>query len=202
MVFLISFLYILMSFAVGFVLIGLALQPNVFLVYFSKQIIYLKHNIDFSPLRWIDFRPLRWQLGSLGFLIFFICARYLESVFFRSQSERAIILDSPQGKVSITLFAIEDMLKRILEGKKELLHVRPRVIPGKKIIEVIVKANLTAEVNLLEFTSAIQGELREKLQSLLGEDKEIKVRIEIRKMVFKGNKKLVEEEPEIPFRNY
>lgn len=194
MVFLISFIYVVMSLVLGSVLIGLAWHPNVFLVYFSKHLIYLKHNIGYLPLRL--------QLGSFGLLIIFICARYLESVFFRSQRERSIVLESAQGKVSITLFAVEDMLKRILEGKKELLHVRPRVMPGKKVIDVIVKANLTAEVNLLEFTSSVQEELREKLQSLLGEDKEIKVRIEIRKMVFKGNKKLVEEEPEIPFRNY
>ncbi|MDD5194478.1 MAG: alkaline shock response membrane anchor protein AmaP [Candidatus Omnitrophica bacterium] len=194
MVFLISFIYVVMSILLGSLLVGLAWNPVVFLVFFSKQIIYLKNNINYLPLRL--------EFAFIGLLIILICVRYLESVFFRSKRERAILLESPQGKVSITLFAVEDMLKRILEGKRELLHVRPRVIPGKKIIEVLVRANLTSEVNLLEFTSSIQEELREKLQSLLGEDKEIKVRIEIRKMVFKENKKLVEEEPEVPFRNY
>ncbi|MBU2102628.1 MAG: alkaline shock response membrane anchor protein AmaP [Candidatus Omnitrophota bacterium] len=195
MVFLISLIYVLMSFVLGSVLIGLAWNTQPFLLYIHKQLMFVETNAGDMIFRL--------QFTFIGTLVILLCIRYLETFFFRSQRERSVVLESPQGRVSITLFAIEDMLKKTLEHHHELSHVRPRVIAGKRIVEVVIRGNLTSELNLIEFTSTIQGELREKLQQLLGEDKEIKVRIEIRKMSFsRGNKKLVEEEPEIPFRNY
>jgi hypothetical protein len=117
--------------------------------------------------------------------------------------ERSVISESNYGKVSITLFAIEDMLKNVLETERSLSHVRPKVVVGKRGIDVIIRANLNSEVNLASFANDVQQKAKEKMQNLLGEEKEIKVKLEIRKMVFKGKKKIVEEEePEIPYRYY
>jgi hypothetical protein len=81
--------------------------------------------------------------------------------------------------------------------------VRPKVVVGKRGIDVIIRANLNSEVNLASFANDVQQKAKEKMQNLLGEEKEIKVKLEIRKMVFKGKKKIVEEEePEIPYRYY
>ncbi|MCK9614553.1 MAG: alkaline shock response membrane anchor protein AmaP [Candidatus Omnitrophica bacterium] len=182
--------YIFISFFLGFVLIGSAanwIELTDIVFYIEKELL---SNIF-----------LRFAFGLGGALIILFCIRYIQHVIYRR--ERAIISESNYGKVSITLFAIEDMLKNMLETEKGFSHVRPKVCARKRGINVIIKGNLNSEVNFASFTKEVQEKVREKLLNLLGEEKDIKVKIEIKKMIFKGKKKIVEaEEPEVPYRYY
>ncbi|MBU1121187.1 MAG: alkaline shock response membrane anchor protein AmaP [Candidatus Omnitrophota bacterium] len=184
-------IYVLISSCVGVFLIGLSLD----LVNLNLIVSY----IDRYVLGDISYKIMT---GMLGAILLLLCVRYLQSLFSRSRRERAITFESPEGTVDITLFAIEDMIRRDLEEKKEISHIRPKIISKKKGLEVIIQSDLASQVNILEFTREIQVRIKEKLENILGEDKEIKVRMKIRKMMFMGNKRKAEEEPEIPFRNY
>lgn len=190
MVFLTILIYILISSCVGVFLVGLSL--HLIDLDLAVSYIYKYLLLDFSS---------RAAAGIFGVLLLLLCVRYLQSLLFSSRRERAITFESPEGKVDITLFAIEDMLKRTLEEKKEISRIRPKIISKKHGLEVIIISDLASEVNILEFTREVQNKVKEKLENILGEDKEIKVQMKIRKMVFSGRKK-IEEEPEIPFRKY
>jgi uncharacterized alkaline shock family protein YloU len=126
--------------------------------------------------------------------------RYLQRVIYRR--ERSVVYESEYGKVSVTLLAVEDMIRSILENTKELTRPRVRVYPRKRNIEVIIRGNLLPEVNFVEFTRLVQERVKDKVQALLGTEKEIRVRIEIKKVVFEGKKNIKETEPEVPFRYY
>lgn len=186
--------YVAVSFFLGSVFIGLSLNwidINYAVSYFRQEI--------------MPDLFLRWALGLTGLLILLLCLRYLQRTIFRR--ERSVVTESSYGKVSITLFALEDMLKNMLEAENGLSHVRSKVVCKKHGVEVVIRGNLNADANLQVFAKDVQEKTREKLQNLLGEDKEIKIKIEIRKMVFKGKKKLIESteeisEPEIPYRYY
>jgi len=182
--------YVFVSFFMGFVLIGAAanLIDLVGLSFFIKKEI----------LSDVFFRL---AFGLSGALIILFCMNYIQRIIYRR--ERAIISESNYGKISITLFAIEDMLKNMLETEKGFSHVRPKVCAGKRGVNVIIKGNLNSEVNFASFAKEVQEKVREKLLNILGEEKDIKVKIEVKKMVFKGKKKIVEaEEPEVPYRYY
>jgi hypothetical protein len=186
--------YVALSFFVGSVFIGLFFN----LIDINYAILYLKQEILLDPF-------LRIALLLSGLLIILLCLRYLQRTIFRR--ERSVTTESSYGKVSITLFAIEDMIKNMLETQNGLSHVRPRIICKKHGIEMIIRGNLSADANFPVFAKEVQEKTREKLQNLLGEEKEIRVKIEIRKMVFKGKKKIIESteeisEPEIPYRYY
>ncbi|MDD4956003.1 MAG: alkaline shock response membrane anchor protein AmaP [Candidatus Omnitrophica bacterium] len=188
--FLAILVYIFISFFLGFVLIGSAANfldlSNI--VFFVERELF--SNIFF-----------RFAFGLSGLLIILFCVRYIQHIIYRR--ERSIVSESEYGKVSITLFAIEDMLKNMLETEKGFSHTRPRVCAGKRGVTVVIRGNVNSEVNFLSFTKEVQERVREKLLNLLGEGKDIKVKIEIKKMLFKGGKKIVEvEEPEIPYRYY
>jgi len=188
--FLTALIYIFLSLVVGVGLVGLSLEIisiNVFTEY-VKSI-----PADFS---------LRLTLTLIGLLLILMCFQYLKTLFRSSRKNKSIAFESPEGKVSITLFAIEDMLRKMLEEKTEISHIRPKVYLRKKFIEVNTKGILTTEVNLVDFTREVQEKVREKMSSLLGEEKEIKVNLEIRKVSLGDKKSLEEAEPEIPFRNY
>lgn len=146
--------------------------------------------------------PLRLITVLAGALLILLCLRYIQTIFRRSRSDKSITFESDQGKVSITLVAIEDMLKKMLEEKTEVSRIKPRVLLKKRGIEVVARGILTAEVNLVKFTKEIQKEVKEKMHTLLGEDKPVQVNLEIRKIAIGKTELAEEEEPEIPFRNY
>ncbi|MFA5007723.1 MAG: alkaline shock response membrane anchor protein AmaP [Candidatus Omnitrophota bacterium] len=182
--------YIFISFFLGFVLIGSSLN----LIELTGVVFYIKREVLSNIF-------LRFAFGCSGLLIILFCIRYVQSAIYRR--ERAIVSESNYGKVSITLFAIEDMLRNMLETEKGFSHAKPKVCSGKRGVNVVIRGNLNSEVNFPTFTKEVQEKVREKLLNLFGEEKDIKVKIEIKKMIFKGNKKIIEtEEPEVPYRYY
>jgi energy-coupling factor transporter transmembrane protein EcfT len=188
--FLAIIVYIFVSFFLGFVLMGSAAN----LIKLTDIVFFVQKEV-FSNVF------LRAAFGLSGLLVILFCIRYIQHVIYRR--ERAIVSESEYGKVSITLFAIEDMLKNMLETEKGFSHVRPRVCAGKRGVSVIIKGNVNSEVNFLSFTKEVQQRVREKLLNLLGEEKDIRIKIEIKKMLFKGAKNMVTvEEPEVPYRYY
>ncbi|MBU1113189.1 MAG: alkaline shock response membrane anchor protein AmaP [Candidatus Omnitrophica bacterium] len=190
--FLTILVYFILSLLVGVFLVGAAWDPivlNILASYFENAL--------FSD-HW-----LRMIIGSSGILVILVCFSYLQRILQHSRRGKSLTFESEQGKVSITLFAIEDMLKRILDARPEVSRVKVKVALKKKSIEVMTRGVLAAEVNLIEFTKEIQESVKAKMHTLLGEDKEVHVNLEIRKVAIGDKKGSSEEyEPEVPFRNY
>jgi len=189
--FLTVLIYIILSFATGLLLISLSLE-----------IITLDVITTYLARIPADF-PLRWVATLAGLLLIFLCLRYMQASLRRLRRNKSITFESDEGKVSITLVAIEDMLKKMLEAKTEVSKIKPKVLLRKKGIEIIASGVLTTEVNLVEFTKEIQKQIKEKVHALLGEDKQVQVNLEIKKIAL-SKKDLATEnkEPEVPFRNY
>ncbi len=190
--FLTILVYFILSLLVGIVLIGVSWDPIVLKILSD----YFERSLLLDP--W-----LRLIIGLSGVLAILICFSYIQRILHYSKRGKSLTYESEQGKVSITLFAVEDMLKRILDARPEVSRVKVRVILRKKNIEVITRGVLAAEVNLIDFTREIQESVKAKIQTLLGEDKDVQVNLEISKVAIGGKKSLPEEyEPEVPFRNY
>lgn len=189
--FLTVLIYIILSLATGLILVGLSLE----IITIDVITVYLAR----IPA---DF-PLRWITVLVGLLLILLCLRYMQASFRHLRRNKSITFKTEEGKVSITLVAIEDMLKKMLEAKTEISRIKPKVILRKKGIEVVARGVLTAEINLVEFTKKIQKQIKEKVHTLLGEDKQVQVNLEIRKIAL-SKKDLTAEykEPEIPFRHY
>ncbi len=191
--FLTVIVYLIVSFIFGPFLVGIALD----LIDLRILASYLEQLFLSDPLSKTLFL-------FIGITIVLFALRYLQALSKLSRKDKSITFESPEGNVSITLIAIEDMLKRMLEKRKEITNIKTKVILKKKIIEVNTKGVLNAEVNLIEFTKEIQGKVSEKMQSLLGESKEIKVNLIIKKLNMPNKGELIAdaEEPNIPFREY
>ena len=192
-----------MGFITILIYIVLSLSTGVFLISLSLGIINEEVLINSLSLYANSEFSLKFAFTLAGAILILLCLRYIQTFFHRSKRNRAITFESSGGKVSVTLFAIEDMLKRMLEERNEVSHVKPKVFLRRKAIEVTTRGILTTEVNLVEFTKEIQEKVKEKIHTLLGEDKEVRVNLEIRKVALGGKKgEALEKEPEIPFRNY
>ena len=188
-------IYIILSCAVGSILLATSLN----LVEVGVLTGYLER-IVFADFY---FPSIPWVAALTGLIIILMCLRCIQTSLRRSRKDKSITFESPEGNVSITLLALEDMLKKMLEERTEVSHIKPKVILRKKGIEVVIRGVLTSEANLVEFTREIQEKIKEKMNVLLGEDKPVKVNLEIRKVVMGGRRENFDDsEPEIPFRNY
>ncbi|MBD3263588.1 MAG: alkaline shock response membrane anchor protein AmaP [Candidatus Omnitrophica bacterium] len=145
----------------------------------------------------------RFSIFLIGMLLILFCLRYLQAVLARSRKNKSVTFESPEGKVSVSLSAMEDMIKKMLEENPEISHIKPKVFLKKKKIEIKIRGILNSEVNLVNFTKEIQERIKEKINILLGEDKQVQINLEIRKVALGEQKGTVEDtEPEIPFRHY
>jgi len=184
----VNLICVLIFLAFGISSIFLAYNPDYFLNLIKTSI--LDKNFTFN---------LRMQFAGIG-VIFILFALKIFGVFFGFRKEKVIKLNTKEGELIIFISAIEDIITRLLNSKKELTHIRPQVKMVKKNIDIVIKGNLTSEINILDFISDAQREIKERLNNILG-DKEIKIKFEIRKISSVKNKPIVEE-VQIPFRNY
>lgn len=144
----------------------------------------------------------RMLLFLIGALIILCALRQLQKVISGSHRDQCIVFNAPHGPIRITLFAIEDMIKKMLDTKNELSHIRPRVSVTAEEIEIDIRANIAADVNIIEVTKEMQLKIHDKLNQLIGDQHNAKIKVEIRKMFLGSKKNQTEEEPEVPFRNY
>lgn len=198
--FITSFIYIVLSLITGIILVGTSnatIKLN--LIIPSQKFTFLSEGMLTDIYN-------QYTLGLFGMLIILFALRYIQTSIFQRQRRKSIKFESEQGNVEITLFAIEEMVKKLLEKKKEISHIRPKVTLRKTNLEVKIQVYLASNINIIECTKDIQEEIKEKIYQLLGEGKEIFVRIEIKKVIFnkkvKNDKQIEDIEPTIPFRNY
>ena len=189
-----SLIYVLASFFTGGLLILVSLRSlqNIRL----EGVIAMVQNSDY----------LRTITGLSGLLVILVCIKTIQNSLAKSQREKTIAFEGTYGQVSIGLSAVEDMIKKLLLEFKELKDVKPHVTASKKGLQVILRIILSSFTNIPEFTGKIQNLVRERLQSMLGIEEEILIKVEVRKILYsdiKTMKQEVEEtNPYIPYRDF
>ncbi|MBN2483320.1 MAG: alkaline shock response membrane anchor protein AmaP [Candidatus Omnitrophica bacterium] len=193
MFFIAFLLYTVFSFGIGIFLVALTfdfITADVIMVYLDT---YQKLEYTHQLL-----------IGAIGVLVILLwllmVRRYLGGVW---RKERALTIQTAQGQVSISLFAIEDMVRKTLESRRELTQVKPRVSVNRRGIDIKIRGSLKTEVNLKDFIASVQVEIKKKLAYLLGEKGEIRIQLAIRKLAFASKSDgIIDDDPEVPFRNY
>jgi len=191
-----------MGFIAALIYTVLSLSLGIFLIGASLSLINVSTIFTFLETEIFSNFSTKSILLGVGTTLILLYVRYIQATFRRFRRNKAITFESPQGNVSITLFAIEDMLKKMLEERNEISHIKPKVFLRKKWIELNAQGVLMAEVNLVELTGQIQEKIKEKMQTLLGEDKKVKVNLEIKKVALGASSPEEISESKIPFRNY
>jgi len=200
--------YLTVSFVFGVFLIGTSgILGSSFDIESIKLLLdHININILHSPSSLNNLLSVS-VFSLLGLLIILVALRFIQTLFFRVRREKAIKFEAEEGQISITLSALEDMIKKCLEKEEEnISHIKPKIIITKKCIGVNIKLVLKTETNINEFAKDIQQKIKSKIEAILGAEKDLKVNIEVRKIVF--NKKNIsiddddEGSEEGPFRKY
>jgi hypothetical protein len=150
----------------------------------------------------------RWIVGLSGLLLILISVSFAQLVTGRLQREKTIGVPTASGELTISLSAIEDLIRHFTVILPEIKEIRPDVIASKKRIIVNLRVVLKSETNLLDLTTRLQEITRAKIQEVLeGLDLEIILRIHIAKIISREDKEKKhrenqKEEPAIPFGGY
>jgi len=127
-----------------------------------------------------------------------------------TRKEKIIAFDNPSGRVSVSLFALEDLVKRMLAKMSEVKEARSGITVSKKGLYVKIRITLCSEVNIPEITSRVQEMVKSKIQDTIGIDEPVNVAIYVGKIIpmnIKDKREDKEEEQEkletnIPFQGY
>lgn len=125
--------------------------------------------------------------------------------------DNVIAFDNPTGRVSVSLMALEDLIRRMIGQIKEVKEVKSRISASKKGLQIKVKLILRSEGRIPELTSRVQDMVKRKVQDAIGLDEPINVAIYVGKILpdqgreklpSKKEEQLKEPEHNVPFQGY
>ena len=127
-----------------------------------------------------------------------------------SLGRKTIAFDNPSGRVSVSLPALEDLIRRTINKSPEVKQSKSSVVASKKGLRVTVKLILRSARNIPDLTSRIQEIVQNKVHEMIGISEPVNVTVYVSKIVPDKNSdrdssdKSQEEklEPHIPFHGY
>lgn len=150
----------------------------------------------------------RWIISLSGILLILISISFAQLITGRFQREKTIGVPTQSGELTISLSAIEDLIRHFTVILPEIREIRPDVIASKKRVTVNLRVVLKSEVNLLDLTTRLQEITKAKIQEVLeGLDLDIVLKIHIAKIISHEDKEKrhrdnQKDEPSIPFAGY
>ncbi len=194
--------YVITITAIGVLMILFASRIDSNLV--SQATYYL--NITANDLQ------IRLIIGVVGIAFIMLSFLFARIISGARQKERTIAFDNPSGRVTISLFAMEDMVKRLAMREPEVKEVRANMIATKKGLDIEARLTLKADVNIPELTARLQDSIKYKIQEMIGLEETVTVRIHVMKISteevkskrYKGDfpERPDQPTPTIPFQGY
>jgi len=153
---------------------------------------------------------IRMYIGIIAGALIILTFLFERIISATRQKERTIAFDNPTGRVSISLSAVEDMVKRLVYRESDVKEVRARMIATKRGIEIDCRLTLKAEANIPEMTNRLQELIKGKVQETIGVDESVVVRMHVVKIVLdqekqkrgKESDKEKAEDVAVPFQGY
>ncbi|MFH1776209.1 MAG: alkaline shock response membrane anchor protein AmaP [Candidatus Omnitrophota bacterium] len=174
--FLVTF-YTLIFMVMGIVLVFLAL--------------HFRKTIDLSfVFEYFTDNPNLWIILAASGIVLVVVSFSLAKLAYGSfQREKTIAFNNPEGQVTISLSAIEDVIKRITKQVTEVREIRSYVSATRKGIDITSRIVLWSDTNIPEVTEKIQSIVRNHVQEMLGIEEPIIVKVHVVKIVQKEQSK-------------
>lgn len=167
---------------------------------FSVHLIELKEIILKVAYFYDDLR-LRFITGVSGFLFIMLSFSAAQIITGKLQREKTIAFSNPNGQVTVTLSAVEDLIKRLSQQLSEIKDAKADVKATKKGIDIRMRVVLRSETNIPDFTAKLQDLIASRVQEVFGIDEPISVKIHVAKIISieeKSKKQAQNSQEEIP----
>ncbi|MEW5895263.1 MAG: alkaline shock response membrane anchor protein AmaP [Candidatus Omnitrophota bacterium] len=141
---------------------------------------------------------MRLLFGLIALLLLIKTHLMAKTIYGVHQKERNIAFDNPEGRVSVSLAAMEDLIRRVVLQAAEVKEVRTSILAGKKGLNVQARLVLSGDVNIPEVSSRVQKTIQRKIQDMIGLEESILVEVDVTKIIPQVSIKKKEEKPISP----
>lgn len=131
---------------------------------------------------------VRVAIGLIGLLLIVYSLVAVQVAVGNLQREKTIAFDNPSGRVTISLSAIEDFIRRSSAHIPEVKELRADVKASKKGINITNRVVLYSGANIPEITERIQGTLKTRIQEMLGIEEPINIKVHVAKIAARDKK--------------
>lgn len=167
---------------------------------------------------------LRAISGCVAMLVFFMNWFFIEAISGKEVREKNIAFDNPIGRVTVSLIAMEDLVRRICLKFSEVKDVRSvRMKVNKRGLDIRLNLALYSDVKIPKVTSDLQEIVKHKvietiwvkpdepfvIPAISGIEDKVTVRVYVTKIVGddlrtrdKGKISVEDFDPTVPFQGY
>ena len=157
-----------------------------------------------------DEKKIRIICGGVALLLLFKDHFYARAISGAHQKEKTIAFDNPSGRVSVSLAALEDLIRRVVARVPEVKEARPFIVATGKGLEISARLILNSETNIPDMTARLQELIKRKVQDTIGIEEAVIVKIDVIKIIpeervigkSKNKKEDQMDEPTLPFQGY
>ncbi len=184
-----SVIYFLIFVASGLAVLSITWQTGLTAGELSWAISFLSTDISLQVL------------GSFIALLFIFTGIKAPMAMARKMNKKRVVaFQNPDGEVTISLQAIEDYVKDVAHKVPYIADIRSKVNLSKKGINILSDITISQVANIPEVTESIQEQVKRRLQNILGEEENIKVKMHVKK-ILNGSKGEEDLDPrQVPFR--
>ena len=140
---------------------------------------------------------LRVITGLSGIIFILLSFAAAQIITGKIQREKTIAFSNPNGQVTVTLSAVEDLIKRLANQLPELKDTKAAVRATKKGIDIRLRVILRSETSIPDFTARLQDMISSKVQEVFGIDEPIIVKIHVAKIISNEDKSKKKPEKQI-----
>ncbi len=123
-------------------------------------------------------------------------------IYGRQAKERMISFENPLGRVTISLSALEDLVRNLATRHPQIKEIKPDIVSGRKGLFVHIRLVLHPGANIPQLTADLQESIKAKILDAIGKEERITIRIHVIKVATdhvkskKGQERDFEEESE------
>lgn len=197
-------LYVTLAMFVGWFFLLSAVDLSYFNIYVAENSMKIFYAIYSDE-------SLKLSFGILSAIFLVVNFVFYRILFEGRRKEDIIAFDNPDGRVSVALNALEDLVKRVIARRTEVKEVKSSIKVSPKGLKVQMRLTVTSEVSIPEVTSHVQDIIKQKIQDIIGMDEKVIVEIHVEKILsehfsekISTEKPVAEENKEsgIPFQGY
>ncbi len=184
------------------------------LLFFSCGIVLFSAHLLKPPFVLEIFRAiyfddtLRIAFGVFGAILLVLNFVFYQFFSVNVHREKIIAFDNPTGRVTVSLIAMEDLVKRIVLKLSEVKDVRSVIKATKRGLDIKVRLTLYADCHIPDVTARIQQLVLKKVQEAIGLTEPMNIEIYVGKIIaepIKGKKSDASDDNprlNIPFQGY
>ena len=167
--------------------VTLVLFLTAFIFVYVLNLIRFNDVVDILYVAYYDHR-MKLAIGIMAGVFLFFNFIFYRIFSIKVQKEKTIAFDNTSGRVTVSLFAVEDLIRSMVGSLSDVKEVRPIIVASKKGLQIELRLVLKSDVNIPDVTSQVQDLVKRKIHEVINLDEPVNVSVHVSKIVFHQGK--------------